>query len=154
LCSYTTNLDKGNQLNALNIVIAVVAIALAAVNAFGFFKAGKFKATTAREGLLAAGFGWVEKTPFGVVRLIAWLEILGAIGIIVAPLAAFLIPGFEWAQWVGVAAAAGLALTMVGAFWVHAARGEAKYTWKMNLNLFLVSAAAAVLIAVVQLPLF
>lgn len=141
-------------MNALNIVIAVVAVALSVFTAFGFFKAGKFKATTAREGLLAAGFGWVEKTPFGIVRLIAWLEILGAIGIVAAPIVAFLIPGFEWAQWVGVAAAAGLALTMVIAFWVHAARGEAKYTWKMNLNLFLVAAISAVLIAVVQLPLF
>jgi hypothetical protein len=43
---------------------------------------------------------------------------------------------------------------MVGAFWVHAARGEAKYTWKMNLNLFLVATVSAVLQALVVLPLF
>jgi DoxX-like family len=141
-------------MDALNIVIAVAALALSVFTAFGFYKAGSFKAKSPRETLLAAGFGWVEKTPFGVVRLVAWLEILGALGIVLAPLAAYFAPGFAWAQVLGVAAAAGLALTMIGAFWVHAARGEAKYTWKMNLNLFLVATVSAVLQALVVLPLF
>lgn len=141
-------------MNVLNIVIAVAALALSVFTAVGFYKAGSFKAKSSRETLLGAGFGWVEKVPFGVVRLIAWLEIIGAVGIVLAPIFAYLIPGFAWAQAWGVAAAAGLALTMVGAFWVHAARGEAKYTWKMNLNLFLVAAVSAVLQAIVVLPLF
>jgi hypothetical protein len=44
-----------------------------------------------------------------------------------------------------VAAAAGLALTMVGAIILHAKRGEGKYTFKMNMKLLLVSLAAALL---------
>lgn len=134
-------------------LFAIAGLAVSAFAAFGFFKAGKFKATATRETLLGAGFGWVEKTPFGVVRLIAWLEILGAIGILLAPLAAYFVPGFGWAQVLGILAAVGLALTMVGAFWVHAARGEAKYTWKMNLQLFAVSVIAAVLQSLVTVPL-
>lgn len=138
----------------MNIVYAVAALAVSAFAAFSFFKAGRFKATASKETLLQAGFGWVEKTPFGVVRLIAWLEILGAIGVVLAPLAYWFIPGFEWAKWVGVAAAVGLALTMVGAALVHIARGEFKYTWKMNGSLFLVAVASAVLQALVSLPVF
>ena len=97
--------------------------------------------------------GWVAKVPFGLVRLIAWLEILGAIGVVLAPIGAY-VTGLVWAQWVGVAAGAGLALTMVVAFIMHVARGEAKYTWKMNLGLFAAAAIATVLQALVVLPLF
>jgi hypothetical protein len=43
-----------------------------------------------------------------------------------------------------VAAGIGLALTMVGAIIVHARRGEAKFTLKMNLQLLLVSVLSAV----------
>jgi hypothetical protein len=46
---------------------------------------------------------------------------------------------------VGIIAAAGLALTMIGAMWVHAARGEDKYTLKMNLGLFFPAVIAAIL---------
>ena len=61
---------------------------------------------------------------------------------VVAPIGYLL--GFEWAIWFAVAAAVGLALTMVGAIWVHAARGETKYTLKMNLNLLVASLVTAV----------
>jgi hypothetical protein len=43
---------------------------------------------------------------------------------------------------------------MIVAFIVHVARGEAKYTWKNNLGLFAAAAVAAVLQALVTLPLF
>lgn len=121
--------------------IIIAGFAVSAFTAFAFFKAGKFKATSSKEVLLQAGFGWIEKIPFGVVRLIAWLEILGAIGVVVAPIGYLL--GFEWAIWFAIAAAIGLALTMVGAIWVHAARGETKYTLKMNLNLLVASVVTA-----------
>ena len=137
----------------MNIAYAIAALAVSAFTAFGFFKAGRFKAFSSRETLLEAGFGWIEKIPFGAVRLIAWLEILGAIGILAAPVAAYLIPGFEWAKWVGVAAAAGLALTMVGAALVHLSRKEFAYTWKANLSLFAASLVAGALQALVALPL-
>jgi hypothetical protein len=133
----------------MEILIIVLAAAASLFTAFAFFKAGKFKAFSTKETLLGAGFGWVEKTPFAVVRLIAWLELLGAAGLVLAPIGYFL--GFSWAIWFAVAAGAGLALTMVGAIILHAKRGEAKYTLKMNMNLLLVSLAAALLWA--YLPL-
>lgn len=136
----------------MNIAYAIAALAVSLFTAFGFFKAGRFKAFSPKETLLQAGFGWIEKIPFGVVRLIAWLEILGAIGIVAAPVAAYLLPGFQWAQWVGVAAAAGLALTMVGAALVHIARKEFAYTWKANVSLFAAATIAGVLQALVTLP--
>lgn len=140
----------------MDIVLAILALAVSVYVALGFFKAGKFKATASRETLLGAGFGWVEKVPFGLVRVIAWLELLGAIGIVAAPLAAYLIPGFAVFGVLGVAAADGLALTMVVAAWIHIARGEFKYTWKANLGLFAASVVAGALqIAVLpNLPLF
>lgn len=136
------------------IIVAILALAVSAFVAFGFFKAGKFKAFSPREALLAAGFGWVEKLPFGVVRLIAWLELLGAVGIVAAPVAAYFIPGFAWAQVLGVLAADGLALTMLVASIMHIARGEFKYTWKANLGLLVASLVAIALQMSVTLPLF
>ncbi len=136
----------------LNIILAIAAVAVSVFLAFGFWKAGSFKAKASKETLLGAGFGWVEKTSMGTVRLIAWLELLGAIGVVVAPVA-FYVTGIGWTQWVGVAAATGLALTMVGAIVLHAVRGETKYTWKMNFQLLLVAIVAGLLQALVQYPL-
>ncbi len=137
----------------MNIFLAIAALAVSVFTASGFYKAGSFKSKATKDTLLGAGMGWVEKTPMGLVRLIAWLEILGAIGVVVAPIGAYL-TGLAWSQWVGVAAGAGLALTMVVAFLMHAARGEAKYTWKANLGLFAAAAVATVLQSLVVLPLF
>ena len=142
--------QKDTQL--LSLVIALAGIALGIYIARTFLKAGIFKLKGTKEQFAVAQFGWAEKTPMGVIRLIGALEILGAAGSVFAPLLA-LIPGFEWAKWVGVAAAAGLALTMVGAMIVHQSRGEAKYTFKMNAMLLLPAAAAAILDALVVLPL-
>jgi hypothetical protein len=137
----------------MNIVIAIAAVLVSAFNARGFYKAGSFKSKANKETLIGAGMGWVEKTPMGVIRLIAWLEILGAVGSVIAPIGAYL-TGFTWSQVIGVLAAAGLALTMLVAFIMHAARGEAKYTWKANLAMFAFSVIAAVLQSLVVLPLF
>ena len=137
----------------MNIALAIAALAVSGFVAFSFWKAGSFKATADRDTLLGAGFGWIEPLPTGVVRLIAWLELLGAIGIVLAPLGAFFVPGFAWALLFGIAAGAGLALTMLVAAIVHIARGEFKYTWKMNVSLFVVSAVAAVLQSLVSVPL-
>jgi hypothetical protein len=132
-------LDRMERKMEIFIIIAAGAASL--FTAFAFYKAGKFKAFSTRETLLGAGFGWVEKTPLGAVRLIAWLELLGAAGVVLAPIGYF--AGFEWAIWFAVAAAAGLALTMVFAIILHAQRGETKYTLKMNLQLLLIAALAA-----------
>jgi hypothetical protein len=133
----------------LDIAIWVVAGALSIYAAIGFFKAGKFKATASRETLLGAGFGWIEKIPFALVRLIAWLEILGGIGLLGFPIVYLF--GVEWAIWLAVAAGLGLALTMVGAIIVHAARGESKYTLKMNVRLLGLAALSAGLWALLPL---
>jgi 4-hydroxybenzoate polyprenyltransferase len=125
----------------MNILVIVLAAAASLYTAFAFYKAGKFKAFSTKETLLSAGFGWVETTPFWTVRLIAWLELLGAAGLVIAPIAYFL--GLTWAIWFAVAAALGLALTMVGAIILHAKRGEGKYTFKMNMKLLVVSLLAA-----------
>ena len=83
------------------------------------------------------------------MRLIALLELLGAAGLILVRIAQDFFH-FEWAQPIGIAAGAGLALTMVVAAWVHIARGEFKYTWKMNVQLFAAAAVSAVLFALVN----
>lgn len=131
--------------SVIALVIAGFAVSIFAAN--GFYKAGKFKAFNSRETLLGAGFGWIEKIPFATVRLIAWLELLGAAGLLIAPIGYLL--GFDWAIWFAVAAGFGLSLTMVGAILVHAARKESKYTVKMNLQLLGVSLIAAILWLVV-----
>ena len=138
----------------MNIIIAIAALAVSVFSALGFWKAGKFKAGASKEVLLGAGMGWVKNLPMAVVRLVAWLEILGAVGVVVAPLTAYILPGFEWAQFVGILAGGGLALTMLVAFIMHLARGEAKYSWKINTQMFVAAVVATALQALVTLPIF
>jgi hypothetical protein len=133
-------------MDVVTIIGITIGFAASIFAAIGFYKAGSFKAKTSMEKLLEAGFGWVKGTPEVSVRLLAWLEILGAIGIVLAPIAA--LAGFGFAKWFAVAAAAGLSLVMVAAIILHQARGESKYTLKMNLGLLapaLVATAAWVI---------
>lgn len=136
----------------MNIFLAIAALVFSVLTAVTYWKAGTFKAKASEEVLLGAGMGWV-KGKMGFTRLVAWLEIIGAIGILAGPLGAW-VTNFEWSKWIGVAAAAGLTLTMIVAFLMHAVRGEAKYTWKMNFKIIVISAIATALQAVVALPLF
>jgi hypothetical protein len=125
----------------MDLLVTVLGFAISAFTAFSFYKAGSFKLKSSKESMLAAGFGWLEKLPVSVAKTIGLLEILGAAGLILAPVS-YLI-GLEWAIWFAVAAGIGLGLTMVGAIIVHAQRGEAKFTLKMNLQLLLVSLLSA-----------
>jgi hypothetical protein len=125
----------------MDLLVIVFGFAISAFTAFSFYMAGSFKLKSSKETMLAAGFGWLEKLPVSVAKTIGLLEILGAAGLILAPIG-YLI-GFEWAIWFALAAGIGLALTMVGAIIVHAQRGEAKFTLKMNLQLLLVSLLSA-----------
>ena len=125
----------------MDLLVIVLGFAVSAFTAFSFYKAGSFKLKSSKETMLAAGFGWLEKLPVSVAKTIGLLEILGVAGLILAPIG-YLI-GLEWAIWFAVAAGIGLALTMVGAIVVHAQRGEAKFTLKMNLQLLLVSVLSA-----------
>jgi hypothetical protein len=125
----------------MDLLVIVLGFAISAFTAFSFYKAGSFKLKSSKESMLAAGFGWLEKLSVSVAKTIGLLEILGAAGLILAPVG-YLI-GLAWAIWFAVAAGIGLGLTMVGAIIVHAKRGEAKFTLKMNLQLLLVSLLSA-----------
>ena len=129
------------------IIIAAAAVSL--FTAYSFFNAAKFKATASKEVMLQAGFGWLEKLPVSVARAIAYLELLGAGGLVLAPIGYLL--GYQWAIWFAVAAGAGLALTMVGAIWLHAVRKESQYTLKMNVQLLAVSIMSASFWAILAL---
>ncbi len=133
----------------MDIVLIIAAYVVSGFTAYSFFKAAKFKATASKETMLQAGFGWLEKLPVSVARAIAYLELLGAAGLLLAP-AGYLL-GFTWAIWFAVAAGVGLAVTMVGAIWLHAVRKESQYTLKMNLQLLGVSALSAGLWALLPL---
>ena len=125
----------------MDLLVIVLGFAVSAFTAFSFYKAGSFKLKSSKETMLAAGFGWLEKLPVSVAKTIGLLEILGAAGLILAPIG-YLV-GLEWAIWFAVAAGVGLVLTMVGAIIVHAQRGESKFTLKMNLQLLLVALLSA-----------
>ncbi len=125
----------------MDLLVIVIGFAISAFTAFSFYKAGSFKLKSSKETMLAAGFGWLEKLPVSVAKTIGLLEILGAAGLILAPIG-YLV-GLEWALWFAVAAGVGLVLTMVGAIIVHAQRGESKFTLKMNLQLLLVALLSA-----------
>ena len=135
----------------LNLIIALAGIATGAFLARAFWKAGNFKCTNNKDTIDGA-FAWAKNVSHGLVVTIGLLEIAGAAGVLLAPIVA-LVPGFAWAQPFGVAAAVGLALTMVVAAIMHAVRGELKYTAKMNFSLMAIAIAAAILNALVVLPI-
>ena len=96
----------------MNIAIWIIVGLLAAA----FLLAGLMKLTQPKEKL-AANMPWVEDFSAGQVKAIGTVEILGALGLILPAaldIAPFLTP----------IAAAGLALTMVGAIATHLRRGE------------------------------
>jgi len=132
-------------MNALQIVGLVVAWALTAFLAVAYFKAGKFKLTAPIATLVEAGMAWTKEIPAGLVRTIAFLELVGAAGIILAPIASEFL-GFAWAQVWGILAAYGLTLTMLVGAIMHIARGEFKYTYKINITLIVASTVLAVLL--------
>src|SRR6266581_600493 len=110
----------------MNIALWVVQILLA----LAFATAGIVKATQPTERL-ATSMGWVEDVGPRAVRLIGVLEILGAIGLILPAVTGI------W-PWLTPVAAAGLALTMVGAMITHGRRGEFS---SMGMNVVLLALA-------------
>ena len=96
----------------MNIVLWVVQILLA----LAFAMVGIMKVSQPIDKL-EARMGWVKDVGRGGVRLIGSLEILGAIGLILPAVTNI------W-SWLTPVAAAGLALTMVGALITHGRRGE------------------------------
>ncbi len=110
---------------------------------FIFWGAGFNKLTKSIDDLAAAGMGWTKEIPAWVVRLIALLEIAGAIGVVAGPVAGLAL-GWTWATLLGALAGAGLAATMLVAAIMHIARGEFKYTYKMNIAFLLLAIAHSV----------
>ena len=96
----------------MNIALWIVQILLA----LAFAMAGIMKVTQPIDRL-ETRMGWVKDVGPRGVRLIGSLEILGAIGLILPAVTGIL-------PWLTPVAAAGLALTMVGAMITHGRRGE------------------------------
>ncbi len=96
----------------MNIALWIVQILLA----LAFAMAGIMKVTQPIDRL-ETRMGWVKDIGPRGVRLIGSLEILGAIGLILPAITGI------W-PWLTPLAAAGLALTMVGAMITHGRRGE------------------------------
>ena len=138
-------------MSPLAIASLIIAWGLTAFLSVAFYKAGLFKLTAPISKLLEAGFAWVSKIPAALVRVIALLELVGVVGII-GGAALYEFSGGEqvWAQAIAIAAASGLALTMVVATIMHQVRGESKYTFKMTSRLVLASGVLAVALSLVQ----
>ena len=111
--------------------------------AFIFWGAGFNKLTKSIDDLAAAGMGWTKEIPAFVVRVIALLELAGAVGVVAGPVAGLAL-GWTWATFLGALAGAGLAATMLVAAIMHIARGEFKYTYKMNIGLLVLAIAHSV----------
>ncbi len=116
----------------MNITLWIIAGLLAAA----FFMAGLMKLTQRKEKL-AANMPWVEDFSAGQVKAIGVVEILGALGLILPA-------ALDIAPILTPLAAAGLAVTMLLAAFVHARRGE-KQNIVVNLVLFALAAFVAVM---------
>lgn len=86
-----------------------------------------------KEELVNAGQGWAEDVSAGNVRLIGVVEVLGAVGLILPALPAFV----HIAPILVPLAAVGLVLVMVGAAVIHARRKEAP---NLAVNVVLIAA--------------
>ena len=84
---------------------------------------------------MEAPMAWTADFPEWQVKAIGALEVLGAVGVIV-PMATGIVPVLS------PIAAIGLALVHVGAFVVHARRGEKPY---VNMGIFALAGVAAAL---------
>jgi len=131
----------------MNIAIIITALVVAGFTSYAFTKAGIDKLNTSDADLLARGWGWVKSAPKGTTKFIGLAELLGGLGVILAPVAVTVF-NFDWALPLGVAAAAGLATIMVLANLVHIVRKEFKYTYKSGLMLLAVTVVATVLLAI------
>jgi len=130
----------------MNIAITIAALLVSSFVAFAFSKAGLDKLRTSDADLLKRGWGWVEKFPKGSTKFIGLAELLGGLGVILAPVAVTVF-NFDWALPIGIAAGAGLILVMVLANLTHLVRKEFKYTYKSGLMLLAATIVSTVLLA-------
>lgn len=118
----------------MNVLVWICHIVLAlAMSVFGLQKL-----FGAIPDLIAQGMVWIEDFPAWQVRAIGGLEALGALGLglpyAVKPLPRVLVP----------LAAAGLALTMIGAIATHVSRGDPAASIVVTGALFVMAAVVAV----------
>ena len=118
----------------MNTTLWIIAGLLAAA----FFLAGLMKLAQPKAKLAESGMAWTEDFTDSQVKLIGLVEVLGALGLILPA-------ALDIAPILTPIAAAGLALTMLGATVVHARRGE-----KSNIPVTLVLAALAAFVAVMR----
>jgi len=130
----------------MNVLLIILTLAFAGFTAFAFIKAGWHKIQTPAAKLLDGGWGWVAKAPKGTTKFIGFAELLGGLGVILAPIAVTVFT-FTWALPLGIAAGAGLTLVMVLANIVHIARKEIKYTYKSGVMLLIVPLVTTILLA-------
>ncbi len=97
------------MLIALWIINVILAIA--------FIASGVMKLVRSKQALVASGMGWADDFGVGTIKLIAVLEILGAVGL-VFPMLLNIVPILA------PLAAAALAIVMIGATVVHVRRHE------------------------------
>ena len=97
----------------MNIALWIMQVLLAVV----FLMAGAFKATQTKEKVVEGGLNSLEAMSPNTIRTIGILELLGALGVVLPMLTGIL-------PWLTPLAAAGLALTMVGAIMTHLRRSE------------------------------
>jgi uncharacterized membrane protein YphA (DoxX/SURF4 family) len=97
----------------MNVVLWIIAGLLAAA----FAGAGLMKLAQPKAKLAASGMAWTEDFSDGQVKGIGAVEVLGALGLILPA-------ALGIAEILTPLAAAGLALTMVGAAITHLRRGE------------------------------
>ena len=131
----------------MNIAIIIATLIVAGFTSYAFTKAGIDKLKTSDADLLARGWGWVKSSPKGTVKFIGLAEVLGGLGVILAPIAVTVFK-FNWALPLGIAAGYGLVTIMVLANLVHIVRKEFKYTYKSGLMLLAVTVVATVLLSI------
>ena len=115
----------------MNLALWIIAIVLAVA----FAGSGLMKLAVPKDKLVTAGQGWAQDYSPNNIRLIGFVEIVGAVGLVLPAavhIAPILVP----------LAAVGLALVMVGAIVVHARRKE-----PMNIVVNVVLIGLAVFVA-------
>ncbi len=115
----------------MNLALWIIAIVLAVA----FAGSGLMKLVVPKDKLVTAGQGWAQDYSPTNIRLIGFVEVVGAVGLVLPAavhIAPILVP----------LAAVGLALVMVGAIVVHARRKE-----PMNIVVNVVLIALAVFVA-------
>ena len=124
----TTELSTGASRNWWSIGIWVAQVALAIL----YLMAGGMKLVQPIDALVGMGMAYAGALPEAFIRFVAFMEILGAIGLLL-PAATRILP------WLTPLAAVGLSFVQLSAIVLHAMRGETAMTLPVNLVLLALS---------------